>query len=111
MRLLDNTLAERALRKIVVGRKAWMFYGGDTHAEAAASLFNVIATCGLHALDPYRYLEEVLRVLPYWPDDRYLEPAPKHWLTTRARLHPIELKMPIFSFEIPPLLSSLQSQA
>lgn len=36
---LDNTRSERALRKIVVGRKNWMFYGSDTHAEAAAALF------------------------------------------------------------------------
>ena len=41
---LDNTRSERALRKIVVGRKAWMFYGSDTHAEAAAALFSVIAS-------------------------------------------------------------------
>ncbi|MBE7450065.1 MAG: transposase [Kofleriaceae bacterium] len=34
---LDNTRAERALRKIVVGRKNWLFYGTDTHAEAAAA--------------------------------------------------------------------------
>ena len=30
---LDNTRAERSLRKIVVGRKNWMFYGSDSHAE------------------------------------------------------------------------------
>jgi hypothetical protein len=29
--------AERVLRKIVVVRKAWVFYGSDTHAEAAAA--------------------------------------------------------------------------
>ena len=40
---LDNTRAERALRKIVVGRKNWMFYGTDTHAEAAAAIFSIIA--------------------------------------------------------------------
>jgi transposase len=60
---LDNTRAERALRKIVVGRKAWMFYGSDTHAEAAAAIFSVIASCRLHGLDPFQYLEEILRVL------------------------------------------------
>ena len=54
--------SERALRKIVLGRKAWMFYGSDTHAEAAATLFSVIASCRLHALGPFRYLEEMLRV-------------------------------------------------
>ena len=85
---LDNTRAERALRKIVVGRKAWMFYGTDTHAEAAAAIFSIIATCRLHGIDPFVYLDEVLRVLPYWPHDRYLELAPQHWLATRARLDP-----------------------
>jgi transposase len=101
---LDNTRAERALRKIVVGRKNWMFYGSDTHAEAAAAIFSVIASCRLHRLDPFQYLDEVLRVLPYWPRDRYLELSPKCWPATRARLNPKELAAPLSSFAIPPPL-------
>jgi len=101
---LDNTRAERALRKIVVGRKSWMFYGSDTHAEAAAAIFSVIASCRLHGLDPFQYLEEILRVLPYWPRDRYLELAPKYWRATRGRLRPDELASPISAFEVPPPL-------
>jgi transposase len=101
---LDNTRAERALRKIVVGRKAWMFYGSDTHAEAAAALFSVIVSCRLHTLDPFQYLEEILRVLPYWPRDRYLELSPKYWRATRGRLRAEELAMPISAFEVPPPL-------
>jgi transposase len=101
-RSLDNTRAERALRKIVVGRKNWMFYGSDTHAEAAAAIFSLIASCRLHRLDPFTYLEEVLRLLAYWPRDRYLELAPARWQATRARLNPDELAMPIGSFAIPP---------
>jgi transposase len=103
---LDNTRAERALRRVVVGRKAWMFYGSDTHAEAAAAIFSVVASCRLHALDPYAYLEEILRVLPHWPQERYLELAPKHWRATRARLNPLELEMPISGFEIPPAVEA-----
>ena len=99
---LDNTRSERALRKIVVGRKAWMFYGSDTHAEAAAAIFSVIASCRLHRLDPFVYLEEILRVLPYWPRDRYLELAPKYWQATRGRLKPEELAAPLSAFQIPP---------
>ncbi len=101
---LDNTRAERALRKIVVGRKSWMFYGSDTHAEAAAAIFSVIASCRLHGLDPFQYLEEILRVLPYWHRDRYLELAPKYWRATRGRLRPDELATPISAFEVPPPL-------
>jgi transposase len=99
---LDNTRAERALRKIVVGRKNWMFYGSDTHAEAAAAIFSLIASCRLHRLDPFVYFDEVLRVLPYWPRERYLELAPDHWATTRARLDQVELASPISSFTVPP---------
>jgi len=29
-----------------------------------------------------------MRVLPYWPDERYVELAPRHWSATRARLSP-----------------------
>ncbi len=99
---LDNTRSERALRKVVVGRKNWMFYGSDAHAESAAAVFSIIASCRLHSLDPHQYLDEVLRVLPYWPRDRYLELAPKYWPTTRAKLAPQELDAPLCSFTIPP---------
>jgi len=73
---LDNTRSERALRKIVTGRKSWMFYGSDAHAESAAAIFSLIATCRLHGVEPRQYLDELMRVLPYWPSDRYLELAP-----------------------------------
>jgi transposase len=79
-----------------------MFYGSDTHAEAAAAIFSVIASCRLHRLDPFQYLEEILRVLPYWPQDRYLELSPKYWHATRGRLRSEQLAAPLSTFEIPP---------
>lgn len=102
---LDNTRSERALRTIVVGRKNWMFYGSDCHAHAAAAIFSVLASCRLHKLDPWRYLEEVIRVLPYWPKGRYLELSPKYWPATRARLDPKELERPAGAFNVPPALA------
>lgn len=98
---LDNTRSERSLRKIVVGRKNWMFYGSDAHAESAAAIFSIIASCRLHSIDPQQYLDEVLRILPYWPRDRYLELAPNNWPVTRAKLDPDELNAPLCSFTIP----------
>src|SRR5690606_22248985 len=53
---LNNTRSERALHKVVVGRKNWMFYGSDTHAESAAATFALIATCRLHHVEPRQYL-------------------------------------------------------
>ena len=98
---LDNSRSERALRKVVVGRKNWLFYGSDSHAEAAAALFSLIASCRLHKLDPELYLDEILRVLPYWPREQYLELAPNHWRETRARLSPKELEAPIGVITVP----------
>jgi transposase len=98
---LDNTRSERSLRKIVVGRKNWMFYGSDTHAESAAAVFSLIASCRLHRIDPEQYLDELLRVLPYWPEDRYLELAANRWQNTRSKLRADDLDAPLCSFTIP----------
>src|ERR1700722_15008471 len=35
---MTNNHSERALRGIAVGRKAWLFFGSDDHASAAANL-------------------------------------------------------------------------
>lgn len=88
---LDNNRSERALRAVAVGRKNWLFIGSDDHATAAGHLMSAIASARLHALDPEVYLREVLRVLPHWPKDRYLELSPKLWTPTRARLDEAQL--------------------
>lgn len=98
---LDNTRSERSLRKVVVGRKNWMFYASDLHAEAAAAIFSVVASCRLHRLDPEAYIDEVLRILPYWPRERYLELAPKYWAATRATLDADELNAPVGVITVP----------
>ena len=99
---LENNASERALRQIAVGRKAWLFFGSNDHAQAAANLFSLIASCKLHGLDAESYLADVIRVVPYWPRDRYLELAPRYWLATRARLDAAELEQPIGHVAVPP---------
>jgi hypothetical protein len=44
----------------------------------------------------------VLRVLPYWPKDRMIELAPKHWVATRARLADAELAEHVGTITVPP---------
>lgn len=109
MRYLDdgrleptNNSSERELRRIAVGRHAWLFVGFDDHAEAAGNLFSLVASARLHKLDPELYLRDLLRVLPHWPRDRYLELAPKFWLGTRARLDPVELAADLGALTVPP---------
>nr|WP_244662611.1 transposase [Sandaracinus sp.] len=99
--VLDNNRSERALRSVAVGRKAWLFVGSDDHAESTSHLFTLVASAKLHGLDPEAYLRDLIRVLPHWPRDRYLELAPLFWKQTRARLHPDELAAEIGPLTVP----------
>jgi len=105
---MENNASERALRPIAVGRNAWLFFGSGDHAQAAANIFSLIASCVLHGLDAESYLADIIRFLPYWPRDRYLELAPKYWTRTRARLDQAELKRPIGHVTVPPQLPAEQ---
>nr|WP_240358926.1 IS66 family transposase [Myxococcus vastator] len=110
--LLENNRSERELRRIAVGRKAWLFVGSDDHAERAGHLFTLIATARLHGLEPEAYLRDVLRVLAHWPHQRYLELAPKYWAATRARLLPAELDAEVGELTVPePALASSEEQS
>jgi transposase len=104
--VIDNNRSERALRQIAVGRKAWLFVGSDGHAESAGHVLSLVASCRLHGLDPEAYLRDLFRVLAHWPQDRYLEIAPKYWTRTRARLDARELAAEIGPLTIPPPLAA-----
>ena len=101
---LHNNDSERELRRIAVGRNAWLFVGSDDHAQSAGNIFSMIASARLHGLDPESYLRDILRVLPHWPKDRYIELAAKYWAATRKRLDPIELAAEVGPLTIPPKL-------
>jgi transposase len=103
---MDNNLSEGAIRTVATGRKAWLFFGSDDHASAAANLFSLIASCKLHGIDPERYLTEVIQLMPYWPRKRYLELAPAFWVQTRARLDPTELATEVGPVTVPPAIHS-----
>ena len=58
---MTNNAAERALRGIAIGRKAWLFAGSDRGGERAAAIYTLIATAKLNGLDPRAWLANVLR--------------------------------------------------
>jgi transposase len=108
--VLENNRSERELRRIAVGRKAWLFVGSDDHAQSAGHLFTLIASARLHGLDPEAYLRDIIRITPHWPRERYLELAPKYWSATRARLVAAELDNDVGDLTVPPALSAALEQ-
>jgi transposase len=57
---IDNNASERALKRVAIGRKNWLFAGHDAAAENHARLWSLIASCERHGIDPQRYLTSVL---------------------------------------------------
>jgi hypothetical protein len=108
---MDNNGSEDALRVVATGRKAWLFFGSDDHATAAANLYSLIASCKLHSLDAERYLAEVIRIMPYWPRERFLELAPAYWASTRKRLDAAELAAELGHVTVPPPLADATEQS
>lgn len=99
--VLTNNGAERAIKNIALGRKAWLFCGSDDHAKSTAALYSLIVSARLHGLDPEDYLRCLIRLVPLWPDDRMLELAPLFWARTRERLNAAQLAMDLGPIDIP----------
>jgi len=78
-RNLDHNIAERALRRIAVGRNNWTFLGSDTGGTTAAVLFALVATCERHRVNPFEYLREVLTRIAAQPMNRLAELLPNRW--------------------------------
>ncbi|MBF0394426.1 MAG: IS66 family transposase [Alphaproteobacteria bacterium] len=76
---LTNNAAERALRGIAVGRKAWLFAGSDRGGERAATVYTLIATARLNDVDPEVWLADVLRRIADHPASRLDELLPWNW--------------------------------
>ena len=57
---IDNNAAERALRRVALGRKNFLFAGSDAGGERAAAIYSLIGTAKLNGCDPEAFLREVL---------------------------------------------------
>jgi transposase len=101
---IHNNRSELELRRLVVGRAAWLFVGSDETAPWTCTFSSLVGSCSLNGLDPEAYLRDLLRVLPHWPARRLLELCPRDWPATRARLDLHELALPLGPLTVPPAL-------
>jgi len=76
---LSNNAAERALRGVALGRKAWLFAGSDRGGERAAAMYSLIVTAKLNDIDPQAWLADVLARIAEHPASRLHELLPWHW--------------------------------
>jgi hypothetical protein len=81
---LTNNAAERTLRGVALGRKAWLFAGSDRGGERAAMIYALITTAKLNGINPRAWLTDVLARIADYPASRLDELLPWKWQRSRA---------------------------
>ena len=82
---MDNNPAERALRKVCLGKKNWMFVGSLKGGDSAAVLFSLVQTCRAMKINPQQYLEDIFTRLMDHPAKKLDELLPDKWLEAKER--------------------------
>lgn len=74
---LTNNRIERELRKLVLGRRNWLFAWEDLGGERTAQILTIVGTCVAQAINPRAYLHLVTKMLVHgWPQSRLRELLP-----------------------------------
>ena len=76
---LSNNAAERSLRCVALGRKAWLFAGSDRGADRAAVMLTLIVTAQLCGVDPFAWLADVLSRIATHPARQIEALLPWNW--------------------------------
>ncbi len=80
---MENNTAERGLRKVVPGRKNWLFFGSKRAGEAAAVIYSLIQTCRIMGIEPFEYMTDIFKRLMTHQNNRLFELLPDKWAEAR----------------------------
>jgi transposase len=82
-----NNRRERELRRLILGRKNWLFTWLDVGGERTAAVLTIVASCIAHDVNPRAYLHLVTKLIVNgWPQSRLRELLPDHMLSTHPEL-------------------------
>jgi len=85
---LTNNRRERELRRLILGRKNWLFTWLDLGGERTAAILTIVATCIAHDVNPRAYLHLVTRLIVRgWPQKKLRELLPDRILGTHPELY------------------------
>jgi transposase len=90
-----NNRRERELRRLIVGRKNWLFTWLDLGGERTAAILTIVATCIAHDVNPRPYLHLITRlIVDGWPQSRLRDLLPDRILTAHPELYVGEQPVP-----------------
>jgi transposase len=76
---IDNGSAERRLRPVASGRKAWLFAGSTAGAERFAAQLSLVSTADAAGVNPGSYIADILPRIQAWPHRKLDELLPYAW--------------------------------
>jgi transposase len=82
---LDNNASERALRRVALGRKNFLFVGDVESGKHVAGLYSLIATCEARGVNPFEYLTDVLPRVQSHAHKRIDELLPAQWAAAQTQ--------------------------
>jgi len=75
----DNNTAENAMRPITLGWKNWLLVGSERGGRAAALFMSLVKSCKDLEINPWEYLDDILRRIMSHPVSRRREFLPDQW--------------------------------
>jgi transposase len=81
---LDNNASERALRRVALGRKNFLFVGDLESGKNLAGLYSLVATCEARGINPFAYLVDVLARISDHPASQLDDLLPAAWAAAAA---------------------------
>jgi transposase len=82
---IDNNLCENQIRPTAIGKKNWLFIGGQDTGWRSAVIYTLVACCRNRGIEPYGYLKAVLEILPHATNWQIPQLTPAAW-ATRAQV-------------------------
>jgi transposase len=76
---IDNNGIENSIRPTAIGKKNWLFIGGEDTGERSAILYTLIESDKRHGHEPYTYLKDILERLPGMKSNEVETLLPSNW--------------------------------
>jgi hypothetical protein len=82
-----NKRRERELRRLVLGRKNWLFTWLDDGGKRTGDILSIMATCLAHDVNPRAYLHIVINaIVRGWPQAKLRDLLPDRMLAAHPEL-------------------------
>ena len=82
---VDNNIAERAVKPLVIGRKNYLFAGSYEGGKRAAIIYSIIETCKQNNINTFEYLSDVLSRIQDYQANKIRDLLPYNWKPRLAK--------------------------